>query len=140
MHSSYTNRRDIKTLLCMINTLLVSLASLLTSIDSNQYTISYSTWTIKGSLLLSAFWFLVSIARFVFTTSSPRTVNVHAPATLPKCFSSPSLITPLMLESSLWSENVTYCPHVVRGCGIQNMYHKKSTIELADMGLSGLPQ
>ena len=38
----------------------------------DQYTISYSTWTIKGSPPLSAFCILISIARFVFTTFSPR--------------------------------------------------------------------
>ena len=54
-----------------------------------------------------------------FTTSSPRAVNVHAPATPPKRLfspSSPTLHCVLVLKSSLRSENITYCLHAARGC------------------------
>ena len=54
-----------------------------------------------------------------FTTSSPRAVYVHAPATPPKRLfspSSPTLHCVLVVKSSLRSENVTYCLHVAHSC------------------------
>ena len=86
MHSSYTSRRRIEKLLCMINTLTaIQLSKNLCHLHS------------------------VTVARCVFTTSSPCTVNVHTPATHPKCLFSPSSPTMALprLGSSLQSEN--YC-------------------------------
>ena len=94
VHSSYTKRRGVKKSLRMINTpsatqLSKNLCHLSRSVSSH------------------------------FTTSSPRAVNVHAPATPPKRLfspSSPTLHCVLVLKSSLRSENIACCLHTTRGC------------------------
>ena len=58
------------------------------------------------------------LARGVFTTWSPPTVNVHVPTTPPKCLSSLSLpIGKLCTDCSCWKvvcrAKVTYRPHAV---------------------------
>ena len=64
----------------------------------DKYTISYTT--VKESQLPSAF---CKVARGIFTTCSPHTVNVHIPATPPKHLSSPSLpIGKLCMHCSCW--------------------------------------
>ena len=65
---------------------------------------------------LSAAFCVLYVAMFVFTTFSPHTVTIHTPATSLKHLSSSSSPTLLVLESSLQSQNVTYCLHVVHDC------------------------
>ena len=71
--------------------------------------------TLTAIQLSENLWHLcsVTVARCVFTTSSPCTVNVHTPATYPKCLFSPSSPTMALpgIASSLESENLTYCSH-----------------------------
>ena len=93
MHSSYTKRRGVEKSLRMINTPSTTqlgqsknLCHLLRSVSSH------------------------------FTTSSPRAVNVHIQPTPPKRLFSPSHTALLVLQSSLQSENVTYCPQAEHGC------------------------
>ena len=64
----------------------------------DKYAVSYST--------ISSTFCVLQVARFVYITSNPRTVNVQAPATPPKSHSSPSWPILFMLESSLQSKNV----------------------------------
>ena len=83
VHSSYTKRRDVKKSLRMIN-----------SPSATQLGLSKNLCRFSRSVSSH------------FTTSSPRAVNVHAPATPPKRLFSPSLPTlhcVLVLKSSLWS-------------------------------------
>ena len=76
---------------------------------------------------------------FVLTTCNPRTLNVYAPANSPKLSLLTSLPTLLVLESSLQSENVTYCPQAVCSCvklqSQQNIY-EKFAIQLTKVGLT----
>ena len=57
-----------------------------------------------SAIQLSATFCTVQVARFVFTTCSPCTVNVHTPATSHKHLLLWSSPTPLVVESSVQSE------------------------------------
>ena len=112
----------------------------------DQYTVSYST--IKESQHLSR-----SVSRFVFTTCSPHTVNYHAPATPPKCLSSPS--SPIGKLCSFWKVRVKmllidcmlhtvalnyslsrHTEDVRQIYNNNNNIYEKSTVQLASVGLA----
>ena len=90
VHSSYTKQRLQKTA------------------THDKYTVSYSTW--KNLCRLSR-----SVSSH-FTTSSPRAVNVHAPATAPKRLLSPSLPTLHCAHAEKWFAEQKWSAHGARLC------------------------
>ena len=81
----------------------------------DKYIVSYSKLSKKESQLPPVFY---KVARDIFTTSSPRTVSIHVPATPHLAIFAhwKTVYALLVLESSLPCKNVTYRLHAAHSC------------------------